>query len=408
MRLLIVADLHYSLPQYDWVVSVADRFDLVIIAGDHLDLSSMVDFRAQVVVVRKYLQKIKERTRLLTCSGNHDLDAQSPAGEKIARWMRDLGRIEVPADGDSLAIDGILFTMCAWWDGPIEQAAIGEQLAAAAKQRQDKWIWVYHAPPPDSPTSWSGSRSYGDTALGKWIAEYEPDIVFAGHVHQSPFIKDGSWADRIGKTWVFNAGHQFGAPPSHIILDTEAQSAVWLSAAGSQVGGRIGRLEIAPALERPVRARRHAHQLRPQVQARETAALPINLRRDVDDRLTHLDQPLDHPVERAAIDHLVAALGHHAGVVAQALAAFQTARLVVLELFDGFDPDTELAQMQRHLAFPLFSSSLRAGGIEQIRVGWNRQRRSTSPVNRLYTLEIDRIHTLGWSCSAVPSERVPI
>ena len=51
MRLLAVADLHYSLPQYDWLTSVAEEFDVVVVAGDHLDLSSMVDFRAQVVVV---------------------------------------------------------------------------------------------------------------------------------------------------------------------------------------------------------------------------------------------------------------------------------------------------------------------------------------------------------------------
>ena len=37
MRCLVVADLHYSLPQFDWVLNMASDFDLVIIAGDHLD-----------------------------------------------------------------------------------------------------------------------------------------------------------------------------------------------------------------------------------------------------------------------------------------------------------------------------------------------------------------------------------
>jgi len=234
MRLLAIADLHYSLPQYDWLTSVAEEFDLVVIAGDHLDLSSMVDFRAQVVVVRKYLDRLRERVPILTCSGNHDLDSRNQAGEKVARWMRDLGRIGVPSDGQSFTLDDTLFTICAWWDGPAEHAAIGEQLEADAARRGDRWIWVYHAPPEKSPTSWAGSRSFGDAALEKWIAEFQPDIVLSGHVHQSPFIKEGSWADRIGDTWVFNAGHQFGAPPAHIILDTEHQTAAWFSAAGSQ------------------------------------------------------------------------------------------------------------------------------------------------------------------------------
>ena len=51
MRCLLVADIHYSLPQYDWVVSESDKYDLLILAGDHLDVSSSVDCRAQSIVV---------------------------------------------------------------------------------------------------------------------------------------------------------------------------------------------------------------------------------------------------------------------------------------------------------------------------------------------------------------------
>ncbi len=76
MRCLVVADLHYALPQYDWVIQVASRFDVVIIAGDHLDLGSLVDWRAQTVVVRKYIELLRAKTRLITCSGNHDLDSR--------------------------------------------------------------------------------------------------------------------------------------------------------------------------------------------------------------------------------------------------------------------------------------------------------------------------------------------
>ena len=43
MKCLVVADLHYSLPQFDWVLNVGGKFDLVIMAGDHLDLSSAVE-----------------------------------------------------------------------------------------------------------------------------------------------------------------------------------------------------------------------------------------------------------------------------------------------------------------------------------------------------------------------------
>jgi Icc-related predicted phosphoesterase len=246
MRLLLVADLHYSLPQFDWVLSQADAFDVVVMAGDHLDLASMVDGRAQSVVVRKYFGRLRDKTRLLICSGNHDLDAKNESGEKIARWLGNSRQDGAPSDGDSLVFGDTLFTICPWWDGPIVRESIGAQLAEAASRRVKRWIWVHHAPPAKSATSWGGDRYFGDVELRDWIEQYRPDIVLSGHVHQSPFVKDGSWVDRIGSTWVFNAGQQFGAPPAHVIIDTDEGEALWFSAAGSQF------VRLHEPLERPV------------------------------------------------------------------------------------------------------------------------------------------------------------
>jgi Icc-related predicted phosphoesterase len=234
MRILVVADLHYSLPQYDWLLDVAGDFDVVVIAGDHIDLSSLVDWRAQSVVIRKYVERLKAKTRLITCSGNHDLDSRNPLGEKVAQWIRDLSRDDVSSDGASLMVEDTLITVCPWWDGPLVKADVAQLLADAAGKRNGRWIWVHHAPPDRSPTSWAGNRYFGDAELKEWIEIYQPDIVFSGHVHQSPFVASGSWVDRLGSTWVFNAGHQFGAPPAHIILDTDEAMALWFSAAGNQ------------------------------------------------------------------------------------------------------------------------------------------------------------------------------
>ena len=93
MRCLVVADLHYALPQFDWVLNIASRFDVVIIAGDALDIASVVDFRAQIVVVRKYLERLAGKTRVILCSGNHDLDERDEAGERVSRWIGDLGNL---------------------------------------------------------------------------------------------------------------------------------------------------------------------------------------------------------------------------------------------------------------------------------------------------------------------------
>src|SRR3546814_15004836 len=94
-------------------------------------------------------------------------------------------------------------------------------------------------------------------------------------------------------------------------------------------------------------ARCHTHQRRPQMQACEAAPVGVDLLGDVDDRLAHLDQALDDPIERAALEDLRAPRRHHASVVAQAPAPLQAARLILLKLLDALAPDAELAQMQR-------------------------------------------------------------
>jgi Icc-related predicted phosphoesterase len=246
MRLLAVADLHYSLPQFDWVLEIAADFDVVVLAGDLLELASIVDRRAQAVVVRKYFERLRAVTRLLICSGNHDLDAPHESGEKVAKWLAASPDDGIITDGESIELDGVLITVCPWWDGPITRAGIAVQLAEAAKVERRLWIWIHHAPPDKSPTSWGGARHFGDAELVQWIMQYKPDIVLSGHVHQSPFVKDGSWVDRIGNTWVFNAGQQFGAPPTHIIIDTDEGEALWFSSAGNQF------IRLRDPLERPV------------------------------------------------------------------------------------------------------------------------------------------------------------
>ena len=109
---------------------------------------------------------------------------------------------------------------------------VSAQFEQASRLAFDKWIWIYHAPPDNSPTSWTGKRFIGDTELNKWIGQYQPDLVFAGHIHQSPYKPDGSWVDRIGKTWVFNAGAYSGDTPPHIVLDLDTMNAEWRSLAG--------------------------------------------------------------------------------------------------------------------------------------------------------------------------------
>ncbi len=234
MRCLLVSDLHYTLKQFDWVLSNAEAFDLVIIAGDHLDIGSGVELQAQITVILTYLKRLGAKTRVIVCSGNHDLDARNPDDEKFARWISKSRRFGVPTDEDSVEIAGTLFTICPWWDGPKGCERVGELLERDSRRPKDRWVWVYHAPPDASPTSWGGRRHFGDAELVRWIERYTPDLVMTGHIHQSPFKEGGSWVDRIGSTWVFNPGRQIGPLPTHVVLDLDRRMALWFSLAGAE------------------------------------------------------------------------------------------------------------------------------------------------------------------------------
>jgi Icc-related predicted phosphoesterase len=235
MKCLLVSDLHYTLKQLDWLQQQAQHYDTVVIAGDHLDISSAVALEAQIVVTLKYLQRVHGRTRLLVSSGNHDLNAAGAGGEKTAAWMSRVRRLGIATDGDFVDAGAVVFSVCPWWDGPVSREEVGAQLARDAQATGGRpWIWVYHSPPDDSPTSWAGKQHYGDEAVVEWIRRYQPDIVMTGHIHQSPFRNGGSWQDRIGRTWVFNSGRQIGPVPCHVAFDLEARSATWMSLAGTE------------------------------------------------------------------------------------------------------------------------------------------------------------------------------
>jgi len=234
VRILVVSDLHYTLRQFDWLVAAAPEHDLVVLAGDHLDISSSVEPDAQIVVVLRYFELLAARVPLVVSSGNHDLTGPDANGERAALWLDEARETGVVTDGDSVRLGDTLITVCPWWDGPLGRHAVDTQLANDAAGRPANWIWVYHWPPPDSPTSWTGRSHYGDADLAGWIAKYGPEIVLTGHVHQPPFQPDGAWADRIGDTWVFNPGRQTGPVPARIEIDLGAGDVAWISSLGGE------------------------------------------------------------------------------------------------------------------------------------------------------------------------------
>jgi hypothetical protein len=203
----------------------------VVIAGDLLDIRSAVPLSAQAAAVSAQIGRIGERGVLLAASGNHDLDERDAANEKFAAWLQRVRSPGLHVDGESLLIDATLFRICPWWDGPGD----------ASNSRS---VWSLMRPETSSAGYGSttrrrvGRRYRGtggaNSATTTWPAgspaRFRPDLVLSGHIHQAPFVDAGGWADRIGDTWVFNAGQQPGPVPTHIVIDLTASQATWLGA----------------------------------------------------------------------------------------------------------------------------------------------------------------------------------
>ncbi len=58
--------------------------------------------------------------------------------------------------------------------------------------------------------------------------------MLTGHVHEPPFKPAGNWADRRGRSWIFNPGRQIGPVPAHNCIDLAAGSATWFPMMGRE------------------------------------------------------------------------------------------------------------------------------------------------------------------------------
>ena len=113
-------------------------------------------------------------------------------------------------------------------------------------------------------------------------------------------------------------------------------------------------LQVAPALERAPRlpARRMQHRLENEVAARN--AVGVDERSNVQKALAHLHVPLDHPVERAALQQFVRPLGDHArgvellGDLAAGARRIEARGDPGIEILDRLGADAEFEKVQGH------------------------------------------------------------
>jgi Icc-related predicted phosphoesterase len=234
MRILVVSDIHYSLRQFDWLSEVCSDWDLLVIAGDLMELACSVDPDTQAAVVEQYFRKISQRTPLVVCSGNHDL-IEDFEGVRSNEWLEELAIPGLTVDRGLYENEQLRILSLPWWETEEEKARAAAFLEAQYRPDEERPVfWVHHAPPLGAKTSWNGKRDLGDKTIVEWIEKYSPNLVLSGHVHNAPYYAEGSWIDRIGETVVINGGRQTGDRPATVEIEVENGSLVWCGMEGCE------------------------------------------------------------------------------------------------------------------------------------------------------------------------------
>ncbi|MDF9827919.1 Icc-related predicted phosphoesterase [Ereboglobus sp. PH5-10] len=216
MRILHVADLHFRKEWYEWVASQSDDYDVLVIAGDLLNMLPVeaTPLPQQARVVRDWLQALPKP--VVVCTGNHDVWRGDPLVPTDAwaegGWLQLCKSEKLVVDGQVADFHGERFAAVKWGesDWPDEASLV-----------------VAHAPSAESRVGTDANDvDLGDLAIAQRIVDKRPKYILSGHVHRAR-----DWVAFDGNTYSFNPGCDWLAlTPNHIFIDTENRIARWHSA----------------------------------------------------------------------------------------------------------------------------------------------------------------------------------
>ncbi|MFQ3577668.1 MAG: metallophosphoesterase [Verrucomicrobiia bacterium] len=212
MKLLFLSDLHFNQRWYDWIRT--QEVAAVFLAGDLLDLFRSGWPGGQKLTFADWVDKLP--LALALCSGNHDhVSAES-------NWLQKIKRPGLVTDGETAILEtagGNLVVTTIPWEA-LNQRALWVEGARLREQFGLRWIVLHHEPPFETKIGGNAGTAY----LNLFIAQFQPDLVASGHLHEQPY--SGDFLDRLGSTWVFNPGHA-EAPLPNCILVEDFQKATW-------------------------------------------------------------------------------------------------------------------------------------------------------------------------------------
>lgn len=244
-RILVLADIHYRKPWFDWVEANAADFEAIIVAGDLLfdgqsrHIGDWDTGRAptprlplQIYHLTAFFKRLREKHPALViaaCSGNHDSPALF-AEDHGVRFCFDTQTCVYNLGDHPAAIT------CIGYD-PVETSRQLDAAWPANPPPSDVlWIVAHHVPPAGTSLSPPHQGSAHLAARLHEGVQRRPDVVCSGHFHLSkPTPRaDRPWCAQVGNTKVLNAGAldpdqstELLPIPPHCIIDLTTRAVSW-------------------------------------------------------------------------------------------------------------------------------------------------------------------------------------
>src|SRR5690606_20722804 len=194
-----------------------------------------------------------------------------------------------------------------------------------------------------------GESSFSRAGGRRWSRSDRMRV--GANLHTRPLTRSNKFERPLplsGQRCGISPGTEFNKLPAQMLRQVRAALRF------VQVRGRVLGFKIAPSLKCPTRLRDGAMQLRVEVKAAALAVIVGHVV-DRDNALADADHTFDHPIERAAVKHLVHALRPHAGAAHRRdvwplffFGALDLADLPLGEIFDAIGPDAEFHDVNRH------------------------------------------------------------